>query len=130
MMSVDACEPELPPLEMISGTKRASTTAFAISFSKKPIAVAVSISPRNSAVSQPARFRIIRAKRDLHVRLVEGLRSAEALDVSRRRCLGDVEHVVDGDDADEHAGGVGDRQRRAVVLPEGRDRRLPGRRWP
>ena len=56
MTSVDACEPELPPLEMISGTNSASVTALAISFSKKPIAVAVSISPRNSAVSQPARF--------------------------------------------------------------------------
>ncbi len=56
MTSVEACDPELPPLEMISGTNSARTTAFAISFSKKPIAVAVSISPRNSAVSQPARF--------------------------------------------------------------------------
>ena len=58
--SVDACEPELPPLEMISGTNSARTTALAISFSKKPIAVAVSISPRKSAVSQPARFCTIR----------------------------------------------------------------------
>ena len=56
MTSVDACEPELPPLEMMSGTNSARTTAFAISASKAPIAVAVSISPRNSAVSQPARF--------------------------------------------------------------------------
>ena len=54
MMSVVACDPELPPLEMISGTKRASTTAFSISFSKKPIAVAVSNSPRNNTTSQPA----------------------------------------------------------------------------
>ena len=56
MTSVDACDPELPPLEMMSGTNSASTTAFEISASKAPIAVAVSISPRNSAVSQPARF--------------------------------------------------------------------------
>ena len=60
--SVDACDPELPPLEMISGTNSARMTAFSISCSKKPIAVAVSISPRNSAVSQPARFWIMRAK--------------------------------------------------------------------
>src|SRR6266487_2807678 len=39
MTSVDACDPELPPLEMISGTNRASTTARAISVSKKAIAV-------------------------------------------------------------------------------------------
>ena len=56
MTSVAACDPELPPLEMMSGTNKASTTAFWISASKAPIAVAVSISPRNNAVSQPARF--------------------------------------------------------------------------
>ncbi|HSS40228.1 MAG TPA: hypothetical protein VLT58_15780, partial [Polyangia bacterium] len=33
----------------------ASTTARAISFSKKPIALAVSISPRNRTLSQPTR---------------------------------------------------------------------------
>jgi hypothetical protein len=32
--------------------------------------------------------------------------------------LGHVEHVVDGHDADQHPGGVGDRQRAAVVLAE------------
>ena len=56
MTNVDACDPELPPLEMMSGTKSASTTARSISASKAPIAVAVSISPRKSAVSHPARF--------------------------------------------------------------------------
>ena len=56
MTSVDACEPELPPLEMINGTNSANTTALAISFSKNPIAVAVSISPRNNTTSHPARF--------------------------------------------------------------------------
>ncbi len=59
MTSVVACDPELPPLEMISGTKSASTTAFSISLSNTPMAVAVSISPRKSAASQPARLRII-----------------------------------------------------------------------
>ena len=57
--SVEACEPELPPLEMMSGTNRARTTARAISLSKNPMAVAVSISPRNRTTSQPARFLII-----------------------------------------------------------------------
>ena len=60
----------------------------------------------------------MRAERDLHVRLVEGLRSADALNFARRRRLRHVQHVVDRDDPDEHAGGVGDRQRDAVVLPE------------
>ena len=82
MTSVEACDPELPPLEMISGTNSARTTAFEISASKAPIAVAVSISPRNSAVSQPARFWIILPKRDVHVRLVEGFRTADALDLA------------------------------------------------
>ena len=62
MISEAACEPELPPLLMMSGTKRARTTAFAISSSKRPIAVAVSISLRNRTSSQPARLRMRRQK--------------------------------------------------------------------
>ena len=58
MISEAACEPELPPLLMMRGTKRARTTARAISPSKRPMAVAVSISLRNRTMSQPARFRI------------------------------------------------------------------------
>ena len=104
MTSVDACDPELPPLEMMSGTNSASTTAREISASKAPIAVAVSISPRNSAVSQPARLWIIFQNAISHVGLVEGFRSADALDVLGRRRFRDVQHVVDGDDADQHAG--------------------------
>ena len=61
MTSDVACDPELPPEEMISGTNSASTTALSISFSNTPMAVAVSISPRKSAASQPARLRIMRA---------------------------------------------------------------------
>ena len=60
--SVAACEPELPPEEIIKGTNNASTTAFAISFSKNPIAVAVSISPTNKTVSQTTLFFIIEKK--------------------------------------------------------------------
>ena len=118
MTSVEACDPELPPLEMISGTNSASTTARAISFSKKPIAVAVSISPRNSTVSQPARFCTIRRN------AMSMYGSSSASDPpsfwmsSVASLLGHVEHVVDGDDADQHAGGVGDRQRRAVLVAE------------
>jgi hypothetical protein len=59
MISEVAWDPELPPELMISGIKRVRTTAFSSSDSKCCIALAVSISPRKSAHSQPARFRII-----------------------------------------------------------------------
>lgn len=58
-MSEEACEPVLPPEEMIMGTKSASTTALAISSSKKAMAVAVKPSPSSSATSQPVRLRTI-----------------------------------------------------------------------
>jgi hypothetical protein len=61
---------------------------------------------------------------DFHVGLVEGFRTADPLDVLGRLALGHVEHVVDGDDADEHTGRVGNRQRRAIVLAERGDGRL------
>ena len=41
---------------MISGTKSASTAAWAMLSSYLPMAVAVNVSPRNSAASQPPRF--------------------------------------------------------------------------
>ena len=47
---------------MMSGTKSARMTARAISPSKRPMAVAVSISPMKSAESQPARFRTMLQK--------------------------------------------------------------------
>ena len=50
------CDPEFPPLLMISGTNKATIGSNSISCSKTPIAVAVSISPRNSADSQPPLF--------------------------------------------------------------------------
>ena len=58
MMREAAWEPELPPLLMMRGTKRARTTARAISPSKRPMAVAVSISLKNRMSSQPARLRM------------------------------------------------------------------------
>jgi hypothetical protein len=61
-MSEVACEPELPPELMMRGMKRVRTTAFSSSDSKCCIALAVNISPRKSAHSQPARFRIISRK--------------------------------------------------------------------
>ena len=62
IISEVACEPELPPELMISGMNSVSTTAFSSSPSKPCMAEAVSISTRNSAQSQPARFRIIAKK--------------------------------------------------------------------
>lgn len=59
MMSDVACEPELPPELMMSGMKRLSTSPRLNSTWKCCMAVAVSISLKNSAQSQPARFRII-----------------------------------------------------------------------
>ena len=59
MTRVVACEPEFPPLEITSGMNNASTTAREISASYRPIADAVSVSPRNSTDSQPARLRIM-----------------------------------------------------------------------
>src|SRR4051794_28058978 len=86
MTRVVACEPEFPPLEMISGMNSASTTARAISFSKKPIALAVSISPRNSADSQPTRLRVICGRpRQLRVRDPGAGSDLRALRVPRDR---------------------------------------------
>lgn len=62
MISEVACEPELPPELMISGMNSVSTTAFSSSPSKCCMALAVNISPRKSAASQPARLRIMPAK--------------------------------------------------------------------
>ena len=57
MINEVACEPELPPDEMISGTNIASTTACSISVLEVAASpVAVSISPRNSTASHPPRF--------------------------------------------------------------------------
>ena len=119
MTSVDACDPELPPLEMMSGTNSARTTRLrdlvlegAHRRGRQHLAEEQRGEPAG-ALPDHAR------EPDVHVGLVERLRSADALDVLRRLCLGHVEHVVDGDDADQHAGRVGDGQRGAVVGPEG-----------
>ena len=109
---------------MMSGTNRASTTARAISCSKKPMAVAVSISPRNRTTSQPPRLRTIDQKRVVQVRLVEGLHAAELLDVLGGLLLGHVEHVVDGDDADSMPCESVTGQRHAVLVLEDRHRRF------
>ena len=43
---------------------------------------------------------------DLQVGLLQRFTTADLLDILRRLFLGDVEHVVDGDDAEELAGGI------------------------
>ena len=97
MISDVPCEPELPPELMMSGRKIASTVARSISFWYTPSAVAVNISPMNSALSQPARFLIIAPEADLRVRLVERFHTAQLLDVLRLLFLDRVDDVVDRD---------------------------------
>ena len=48
--------PALPPLEMIERHEQREDDRLRNLLLEAPIAVAVSISPRNSAVSHPARF--------------------------------------------------------------------------
>ena len=110
---------------MMSGTNSASTTAFVDLVLEAPIAVAVSISPRNSAVSQPARFWIIRQNAISMYGSSRASESADALDflrsppLRRRRSTSSIVTMPMSMPAR-----VGDRQRRAVVLPEHRDRRF------
>src|SRR6056297_610293 len=59
IISVAACEPEFPPLEIIMGIKSASTAALASVSSKPAIAVTVNICPKKSNISQPTRLRTI-----------------------------------------------------------------------
>jgi len=56
-ISVAACEPELPPVEMHRGTNRLSTTTAAIASSNADSAVNVNSSAPNRHDSQNARFR-------------------------------------------------------------------------
>ena len=60
-------------------------------------------------------------KRTVHIRRFQGLHTAELLDVLGRFFLGNVEHVVDGDNPQQHPARIGHRQRHAVVLLEGGD---------
>ena len=124
MTSVEACEPELPPLEMISGTNSASTTACSISCSirahrrrRQHLAEEQRRQPAGALLNHPR-------EADLHVGLVQRLGAAESLDVLGRLRFRHVQHVVDGDDADEHAGGVGHRKGGAIVRPKHADGRL------
>ena len=109
MTSVAACEPELPPLLMMSGTNSARMTARAISFSKNPMAVAVSISPMNSTASQRPRFRTMSSEADLQIGLVQRLAAADLLDVLGRLLLDHVHDVVGRHDALHPAFRVHDR---------------------
>jgi hypothetical protein len=56
-MSVAACEPELPPVEVMSGTKKISTNTAFMASSKCARALKVSIWARNRNANQNARFR-------------------------------------------------------------------------
>ena len=47
---------------------------------------------------------------------MERFRTADVLNVSGRCCFSHVQDIVDGDDPDEHAGGIGDGQCTPIVL--------------
>ena len=82
MISDVACDPELPPELMTSGMNmRQHDRASRSRASKCCIAVAVSISERNSAQSQPRALPDHVAEADFHVWRVERLHTAELLHV-------------------------------------------------
>ena len=132
MTSVDACEPELPPLEMISGMKIASTTARAISASNRLIAGGGE-HLADEQHREPADALAHHVdQRDLEVGGVEGFGTADLLDVLGRLFLDDVDDVVDGDDALHPSFGVDDWEwpagrsaRTAAPAPPGPCRRGP-----
>ena len=119
MISDVPCEPVLPPELMISGTNSATTAAFSISPSKYPIAVAVSISPRNSAASQPPRFFTISQNPTSKYGLSSASEPPSFWISSVALLLGEFQHIIVRDDAEHVAVGIVDhRQRDAVVLLE------------
>ncbi len=126
MIRVAACEPELPPLEMIRGTKRARTTA------SLDLVLEVAHRRRGEHLADeeddqpggPLANHLQDRRGD--VRLVQGLEAAEHLDLAGRLLLGHVEHVVERDDADQPPSVVHHGKRRAVVLPEDLDGILLG----
>ena len=130
MIRVAACEPELPPLEMISGTNSARTTAFAISLLEEAHRRRGQHLAEEQDDQPGGPLPDHRQERRVRVRLVEGLEAAELLDLPGGLLLGHVEHVVDRDDAHEHALRVDHRQGGAVVLAEDLDGRLSCRRSP
>ena len=58
MTSVEAWEPELPPLLRIRGMKKERAATVAISCSKPAMTDAVSSCAKNRTVSQPPRLRM------------------------------------------------------------------------
>ena len=94
VISVAACEPELPPVEMHSGTNRLSTTTSAIASSKYARAVNVNSSATNRHASQKARLRQTVTKLRLQVVLRHRADAAHAMDVLGRLLHHHVDHVV------------------------------------
>ena len=94
------------------------------------MAVAVSISPRNSAASQPPRFLHHRPRSP---RLKYGASSAsdaaQLLDLGGGLLLGELEHVVDGDDAEHLPAGVDHRAARRGRTSRTRRRPPHPSRW-
>ena len=123
MISVEACEPELPPLEMISGMKSASTTRLL------DLVLEEAHRRRGEHFAEEEHDQPDRAlahqleQRRVHVGLVQRLDAAELLHVLGRLLLLHVEHVVDRHDAEQLVLRVDHRQRGAVVFLENVERR-------
>jgi hypothetical protein len=111
---------------MISGTKRARTTARWISFSKNRWRRGRQHFAQEEH-DQPARPPPHHGpERHLEIRLLQRLQPAEPLQRAGSGSLGHVQDVVDGDDPDQRAVGVRDGEGDAVLLLEQGDRRLLG----
>ena len=121
MISVAACEPELPPLEMIKRDEhreddRAGDLVLeeAHGRGREHFADEENDEPGRALANH-------RRQRRAHVGLVEGLETAELLEIAGRLFLGDVEHIVEGHDSRQPAVVVDDRKCGAVVLAEDLD---------
>ena len=119
MTRVEACEPELPPLEIMRGDEeRPGQQPVRFLFSKYPIAVAVSYLAQNSSTSQPARLRIIFANGNLQIGFIEELPCRQSFECPRLpRASAHVQHVVRRNNAHQPAIRFDHREHRCDLPP-------------
>ncbi len=124
MISVVACEPALPPEEMISGMKDRQHGGV------REGAFIVAHHAGGEYLAQEKHHQPDRAffhhaqERRLRVGIVERFAAAELLDILGVLFFLHIEHVVDGDDAEQFVFRIDDRERRAIVFLELADGRL------
>ena len=131
MTSVDACEPELPPLEMIERHEQREHDRLARSPSRRRPSPSPSASRRGTAPSASRRASApcagtrspCRARRAPPIRRCAGFPSVAA--ASATSSTSSMVTMPMSMPAVSVTGSAD-----AVVLPEHRDGRLPGRRWP